>query len=328
LECGGHVLGVDGGGSGTRCVIADLSGNLLAKGRGGPANPLTAGADHAAEGIQAAVREASEICRVFAFKASVMGIAGTERPSGIEALEKRLTGLDYGRLRIASDAVVALAGATGLRPGVVVISGTGSIAYGLNEDGKTGRAGGWGWRLGDEGSGYDLGHKALIAGLRDFDGRGPRTSLSDKIKATLGLGDLSELVDRVYNGGMGSSEVAALAPLVSEAAAEGDEVATGILKKAGEELGTAASAVIRRLGLEGNFPVALNRGIVNIGGALRASLEKTVRRGSPESEFIGLRFTPEVGAALLALRELGVHVDEELLRRVEASYEALTEGPR
>jgi N-acetylglucosamine kinase-like BadF-type ATPase len=236
-----------------------------------------------------------------------------------------LTGFDFGRLRIVSDAKVALAGATGLRPGVVVISGTGSIAFGLNEEGETTRAGGWGWRLGDEGSGYDIGQKALIASLRDFDGRGPPTSLSEKVKTALGLGDLGELVDRVYNGDMGSREVAALVHLVREAAGEGDEVATSIMEEAGEELGIAASAVIRRLGLGGRFPVALNYGIVNCGGALRASLERTVRRGSPECEFIELRFPPQVGAALLALEELGVEVDERLLGRVEASYGALTE---
>ena len=322
------VLGIDGGGSGTRCVIADLAGNILARGNGGPSNPLTAGADPAAEGIQSAVREASEACGVDAFEASVMGVAGTERQSGIKALEERLTEFDYGRLRIVSDAVVALAGATGCRPGVVVISGTGSIAFGLNEDGETARAGGWGWRLGDEGSGYDIGHKALIASLRHFDGRGPPTSLSEKVKAALGLGDLSELVDRVYNGDMGSREVAALVHLVREAAGEGDEVAAGIMEEAGEELGMAASAVIRRLGLGGRFPVALNYGFVNCGGALRASLERTVRRETPDCAFIELRFPPQVGAALLALQELGVEVDEGLLERVEASYGALTGGSR
>ncbi|TEU13103.1 ATPase [Candidatus Bathyarchaeota archaeon] len=325
---GNFVLGVDGGGSGTRCVIADLSGKILARGRGGPSNPLTAGADPAAEGILDAVKEASMRCGVEAFEVSIMGIAGTERPSGIEALEKRLTGFDFGRLRIVSDAKVALAGATGLRPGVVVISGTGSIAFGLNEEGETTRAGGWGWRLGDEGSGYDIGHKALIASLKDFDGRGPPTSLTEKVKTALGLGDLSELVDRVYNGDMGSREVAALVHLVREAAGEGDEVATGIMEEAGEELGIAASAVIRRLGLRGRFPVALNYGIVNCRGALRASLERTVKQGSPECEFIELRFPPQVGAALLALQELGVEVEEKLLGRVEASYGALTEGSR
>jgi N-acetylglucosamine kinase-like BadF-type ATPase len=323
---GGFVLGVDGGGSGTRCVIADHSGKIIANGRGGPSNPLTAGAGPAAEGIQESVRKASDACGVEAFEVSVMGVAGTERQSGIMALEEKLAEFDYGRLRIVSDAVVALAGATGCRPGVVVISGTGSIAFGLNEDGETARAGGWGWRLGDEGSGYDIGHKALIASLRDFDGRGPPTSLSEKVKTALGLGDLSELVDRVYNGDMGSREVAALVHLVREATGEGDEVAVGIMGEAGGELGIAASAVIRRLGLRGRFPVAMNYGIVNCGGVLRASLERTVKRESPECEFIELRFPPQVGAALLALQELGIEVDERLLGRVEASYVALTEG--
>ncbi len=201
-----HVLGVDGGGSRTRCVIASLSGHILARGSGGPSNPLTAGFDGAAEAIQAAVEEASRRCGINSFIASVMGLAGTERASTIDSLVARLTLLDLGDLRIIGDAQIALAGATGCRPGAVVISGTGSIAYGENDAGETARAGGWGGRRGDEGSGYDIGHRALVAALRDNDGRGPATLLTEKIRGSLGLGGLDELVDLTYRGNMGSEE--------------------------------------------------------------------------------------------------------------------------
>lgn len=321
-----HVLGVDGGGSGTRCVIADIDGNIIARGVGGPSNPLTTSAGSAAENILEAVRETTKLHGVDAFEVSVMGIAGTDRPSGIFSLEEKLTEFNFGSLKIVSDAKIALAGATGCKPGIIIISGTGSIAFGLNEEGQEARAGGWGWRLGDEGSAYDLGHKAMIAGLRDFDGRGPHTSLTNNLKTFLEIGDLPELVDLLYNGNMGSSDVAALAPLVSKSAEEGDEVALGILDKAGEELGIAVAAVIKRLELEGRFPVALNQGIVNIGGILRESLEKKVKQDSPNCVFIELRFPPEVGAVLLALKDLGVDLNRDLLERVEISFTALTEG--
>ena len=320
-----HVLGVDGGGSRTRCVIASLSGHILARGSGGPSNPLTAGVDGAAEAIQTAIGEASRRCGINSFVASVMGIAGTERAPTIEALATRLTLHDLGDLRIIGDAKIALSGATGCRPGVVVISGTGSIAYGENERGETARAGGWGWRLGDEGSGYLIGNKALIAALRDHDGRGPKTTLTGKISEALSLGTLDDLVDLTYSKNMGSEEVAALASIVGEAAEEGDNVALRILEGAGVELGIAASAVIRRLGLSGGFTVGLVGGVFNLGPLILESLERSVRRTAPDCVISGPRFPPEVGATLLALRDTGVELGDELLNTMEASFEVLRE---
>ena len=320
-----HVLGVDGGGSRTRCVIASLSGHILARGSGGPSNPLTAGFDGAAEAIQAAVEEASRRCGINSFIASVMGLAGTERASTIESLETRLMLENLGDLRIIGDAQVALAGATGCGPGVVVISGTGSIAYGENDAGETARAGGWGWRLGDEGSGYDIGNSALLAALRDHDGRGSSTLLTEKIRGALGLEDLDEIVDLTYRGNMGSEEVAALAGLAGEAAGEGDNVALRILEGAGVELGVAASAVIRRLGMTGGFTLGLVGGVFNLGSLIRESLEMSVRRTAPECVISRPRFPPEVGAALLALRDLGVELEDELLHTMEVSFEVLRE---
>jgi len=318
LEGSGYVLGIDGGASRTRCVVADLSGNLVARGGGGPSNPLTAGVDTAAESILTAASEASGSRGIRAFKASVMGIAGTDRPSGAEALRSRLGGFDWGRLRIVSDAAVALAGATGCRPGVVVVSGTGSVAYGENEEGEKARAGGWGWRLGDEGSGYTIGNGALIASLRALDGRGPPTSLPDKIMRVLDLDDLGGLVDLVYSRGMGNREIATLTPLVGEAAEEGDAVAKSILEEAGEELGLAASAVARRLRMMDAFPVALTGGVFNL-APVREALGRRLGEAQPGCRIIEPRFEPDVGAALLALRGLGVVIDEGLLRRVEES---------
>jgi len=320
-----HVLGVDGGGSRTRCVIASLSGHILARGSGGPSNPLTAGFDGAADAIQAAVEEASRRCGINSFIASVMGLAGTERASTIETLVARLTRLDLGELTIIGDAQVALAGATGCSPGVVVISGTGSIAYGENGRGETARAGGWGWRLGDEGSGYDIGHRALIAALRDRDGRGPSTLLTESIRGALGLGNLDDLVDLTYRENMGSEEVAALAGLVGEAAGEEDNVALRILESAGVELGVSASAVIGRLGLTGGFTLGLVGGVFKLGSLIRESLERSVRRTAPDCVISRPRFPPEVGAALLAFREVGIEFDNGFLDTMDASFEVLKE---
>jgi N-acetylglucosamine kinase-like BadF-type ATPase len=322
-EC--HVLGVDGGGSGTRCVIADLSGRILARGTGGPSNPLTVGTDEAAKAIAEAIQEASMCCGVERFRVACMGVAGTDRPSGREALRSRLSSLGAYSLSIVSDAEAALAGATGCGPGVVVVAGTGSIAFGVNGRGETARAGGWGWRLGDEGSGYDIGRRALTAALRAHDGRTRPTSLTGKLEAAIGLEDMSELIDLVYVEGLGTIEVASLAALVGEAAGEGDAEAIRILEEAGVELGLAASSVVRRLCLEGEVVVPTG-GVFNLGEPLRSSFERALMRDAPGCRIEEPRFEPAVGSALLALRDLGVEIDEALLGRVRASCDSLGGG--
>jgi glucosamine kinase len=317
-----HVLGVDGGASGTRCVIAHASGELLGRGTGGPSNPITVGVDAAADAIKEAVNKAVKSCGVGRFGVACMGIAGAMRPPVLGALRSRLSTLDVERLEMISDAVIALAGAAGCRPGVVVIAGTGSVAYGESEGGETAKAGGWGWRLGDEGSGSYIGNRALIAAVRSHDGRGPHTILAEKVRTALGLTDMNELINRVYLGSMGVEDVSALAVLVGEAAEEGDREASKILEDAGAELGAAALTVARKLGLSGDFIVAPTGGTFNL-GLLKASFDRVVKQGAAQCCIISSRFEPAVGAALLALKELGVEVGEGLLGRVEASYNSL-----
>jgi N-acetylglucosamine kinase len=321
-----HVLGLDGGGTRTRCVIVSSSGHILARGSGGPSNPLTAEMDNAVNSIETAIKDASRQCGINGFRSSVMGIAGTERTSTIDDFTSRLQSRDLGELCIISDAKIALSGATGYRSGVVVISGTGSIAYGENDKGETARAGGWGWRLGDEGSGFQIGNKALIASLRDYDGRGPQTLLTGKILEIFELKSQDELVDLIYKQNLGNEEIASLSSVVGNIAMQGDEVALKILEDAGIELSVAATAVINRLRLSGNFPIALVGGVFRIGSTIKAPLERSLRKTAPDCEILEPRFPPEVGAALIALKNVGVEIGEELLYTIEASYEVLKEN--
>lgn len=319
-----YVLGVDGGGSQTRCVVADLSGRILARGAAGPSNPLTVGVEAAGEAIAEAVEVSAGRCGIRRFGAACFSVAGVDRPYGHEALRRKAAALGLAeRLIVVPDAAAALAGATGCTVGVVVVAGTGSIAYGVNAEGDSARAGGWGWLVGDEGSGYDIGRRAMTAALRAHDGRGEPTLLAEMLKEELGLGDLSELIDLLYVTGMKSHEVAALAPAVALAAKRGDGVAVRILKGAGAELGRAAVAVIKGLRLVGRFTVAQTGGVFQLGEPICAAFEETVRRAAPECVIAPSRFEPSVGAVLLALQELGVEIDEALLSRVEASLHAV-----
>jgi len=321
----GYVLGVDGGGSATRAVVVSVDGEAVSRGRSGPSNPITVGAERALASIRGAVDEAAEAAGVHRFQASRLGIAGTDRS---RLRQELLAGLppSYGDAAIVSDAASALAGATGLRPGVVVIAGTGSIAYGVNQAGEHARAGGWGWRLGDEGSGYTIGLSAIMAALRAHDGRAPETALAGKIMGGLGLGSVEEIIDWVYASGREPKDIAYLVPLVREAEAEGDEAARLVMAGAGAELGLVAGAVIRRLGLGGEFPVSLNGGVFKQPSVYIMAFEEAVRREAPDCALIKPRMPPVLGSALLALRAAGVNVDEGLLSRVEKSYGRLGEG--
>ncbi len=321
----GHVLGVDGGGSATRSVIISTEGEVFATAEAGPSNPITIGAERALANILEAVDEASTRCGVHEFLASRLGVAGTDRS---RLRQELLDGMrpSFGDTAIVSDAASALAGGTGCRPGVVVIAGTGSIAYGENRLGETARAGGWGWRLGDEGSGYTIGLKAIMAALRAQDGRGPETVLKQKIVSHLGLGRLEDIIDWVYEPGREPRGIAYLVPLVREAEAEGDEAAALVMAEAGAELGFVANAVIRRLGMSGEFLVSLNGGVFKQPSGYIIAFEEVLRREAPECALIKPRMPPLLGSGLLALKSLGVTIDEALLQRVEKSYRGLGEA--
>ena len=318
----GHVLGVDGGGSATRCVIMSTGGEALATGKAGPSNPITVGAEKALANILEAVDEASARSGVHEFMASRLGVAGTDRSRLRQELLDEMPG-SFGDTQIVSDAASALAGGTGCRPGVAVIAGTGSIAYGENTLRETARAGGWGWRLGDEGSGYTIGLNAIMAALKAHDGRAPETLLKEKIVGQLGLDGIEGIIDWVYEPGREPRDIAYLVPLVREAEAVGDEAAALVMAEAGAELGLVANAVIRRLGLSGGFPVSLNGGVFKQPSGYIMAFEEVVRREAPECALIEPRLPPLLGSGLLALRAVGVTIDEPLLRRVETSYRGL-----
>ncbi|MDB4893831.1 MAG: hypothetical protein JWN15_93, partial [Firmicutes bacterium] len=161
------VLGIDGGGTKTRCLAADGAGCILGEGLAGPSNYQVLGMDGAVAAVMAAVAEALGVAGadLADVEAVCAGLAGVGRPEDHAVMTAALPFAAPVKLRVVPDAHIALAGALGGQPGAVVISGTGSIAYGIDAGGRTARAGGWGWLLGDEGSGSDIGKRAIMAAL-------------------------------------------------------------------------------------------------------------------------------------------------------------------
>jgi N-acetylglucosamine kinase-like BadF-type ATPase len=171
------VLGLDGGGTKTKGVVCDERGHVLGSGTAGPSNYQVVSkeqvkaslAEAAARAIEAAGIERENVSAV------CLGMAGLDSQTDYDVIWCLLQEIDLpGEVHLVNDAVVALAGATAGRPGVVVNAGTGAIAFGVNERGESRRASGWGHILGDEGSGYDIGRRGIIASLRAHDGRGAR----------------------------------------------------------------------------------------------------------------------------------------------------------
>ncbi len=322
-----YVLGVDGGGTKTACVISDTGGRLLGAGIGGSSNYLTVGEEEAKRSIKVAVQKATEksSVRIPKFGVAYLGMAGAGRPSGVKVIRGMVESLGLAdKLVIDTDAAIALAGATACNPGVVVISGTGSIAFGINKDGERGRVGGWGYILGDEGSGYDIGRKGLTAALRAYDGRGQETVLLRRLMGRLEVSDVDELVDHVYLGGVKIGEVSSLTPLIVEVAREGDVVSKKILDDAVEELSSAAITLIRKLNMASEgFELALMGGLFKVKDLIADPVQKKIKKFAPQCKIITPKFKPAVGAALMALKQINIEIDKHVLKTVQATVKNL-----
>jgi N-acetylglucosamine kinase-like BadF-type ATPase len=299
-----HVLGIDAGGTKTVCLLADEQGRTVSQARGGGAN-LQAVGELEVEKVLHNVMEEAIGDRDVVPAAICLGIAGVDRPDDLAVVRRIMKRIGYkARTLVVNDALVALeAGAPG-EPGVVIVSGTGSIAYGRNASGEAARAGGWGYVLGDEGSGYWIGRAALRAVLREADHRGPRTALTPLLLKHFDVPQAQGLIYEVYHSNLKASAIGALATCVQAAFAEGDPAAIGILRSAADELESSALSVARRLGLAGDpFSFILAGGIFRAVPWLQQELIRRLPVAAPNSIAILLDREPAEGAVRFALQE-------------------------
>jgi N-acetylglucosamine kinase len=293
-----YVVGIDAGGTKTVGLLADETGQVLSEARGSGANLQTHG-ELEVEKVFDGLLET--LGREHSIAAVCLGIAGVDRPHDEHVIRDILRRLGFrATARVVNDAAIALAAGAPERTGIVILAGTGSIAYGADRAGKTARAGGYGFLLADEGSGYWLGHQALRAAVRAWDGRGEPTRLMELLFETLEVGSVPDLVPRVYERGLPKHRIAALAPLVQRAADEGDAVARELLGQAARELALCARSVARQLQLGSDpYPVVLAggvfRGCPGLVAPLAAALELPLARPAV------LTVEPARGAVSLAL---------------------------
>jgi N-acetylglucosamine kinase-like BadF-type ATPase len=297
-------LGIDGGGTKTVAVLLDGSGREIARALSGSSNVHAVGLAVAGASLREAIEQVLSVTNLTAASvtAAGLGMAGGARAEDQRLLRDLLSGITpFPKVVITHDAEASLVGGIGRRHGVVLIAGTGAIAYGVNALGESRRADGWGYRLGDEGSAHWIGREALRAVVRAQDGRGGATALSGKLLSHLGLPNADALVTRVYAGDFGVPQVAELALLVSEAARSGDTIARVILVEAGRRLGETVCAVIRGLDMADQaFEALFLGGVLRARGIVWETAAAALCDVAPRARIVEPRHDAAVGAALLA----------------------------
>jgi N-acetylglucosamine kinase-like BadF-type ATPase len=301
-------LGVDGGQSTTTALIGDETGRVLGAGQGGPCNHVGAAEGRAklthavGECVARACEQAGLDPEQVRYEAACFGMSGG--PDDKEALLAEI--LPARKLVVTHDGLIALSGATAGDPGIVMIAGTGSFAFGRNAAGQTARAGGWGYIFGDEGGGFDITRQALRASLRFEEGWGPPTGLRDLLTGTTGADSANDVLHRFYTREYPRPLIASFSRLVDQAAMQGDRAAIDILHNAAQQLASFIAAIRRQLWNEGEAAR-----VVYIGGVFRSNLLLERFRLLVEMED-GNRcqppeYGPAAGALFEAYRAAGLH---------------------
>ena len=296
----GYLLGIDGGGTRTTAWLADQRTGVIARVETGPSNPLKAGLASAQREILRAYRQACRQARTRhgTLEALCAGLAGSDSPAVYARMLRWLRKAIPARVYfLTSDAEVALSAALGNEPGVVVIAGTGSIAYGRDRHGRQLRCGGWGSLFDDAGAGYDLGRKAVSCALRALDGRGKATRLIDPLCRELGLDKLTDAATLP----LAPQDIAALSPVVLRAATKGDTVARELCNAAAGDLADLALTLITRFGwMRRPSRVICAGGIFRSSPMIRRTFARRVHAQAPHAEVSLLRREPVEGALSLA----------------------------
>ncbi|OCQ94110.1 ATPase [Nostoc sp. MBR 210] len=318
-----YVIGIDGGGSKTVCILMDDKYQVLGRGIAGASNYQSIGVSAAIQSIHSAIQiaanEALKFTNTIQSSAICLGLAGVGRAGDITVVKSMVQELQNSKLLpitwnlqpdnivICHDALIALVGGVGHNVGIVVAAGTGSIVFGRNHQGETKRVGGWGYILGDEGSAYKIAVAGMQAALKSYDGRAVSTSLIPYFQQHLGLQNIAELIEVIYRRGWGVKEIASLAPIIDLAAASGDELANNIIDDAVQELVKATSTVIESI-----FSPNVALEIVTTGSVWQGKSQiherftTAIVNQFPQVKVIFPRYEPAYGAGFLALQSLSI----------------------
>lgn len=315
-------LGIDGGQSHTEAIIADENGGILGRGLGGASNhaEIPGGRDRLEKAIKNSVGAALESANLPPLSETFFTAAHCGMTGGAIYKEEIIGAIIKAKnLAVGHDMPAALFGATAGKPGVVVIAGTGSVVFGVNENGDQMRAGGLGYLFSDEGSGFWLAAQMIRLAIKEQDFLTPNRGILKLVLEFFGRKKIRELTDDFYNAKISRDEIASLAKRAHEAAAEGNETIRQQIIYGVGVLAESVCSVAQRLNFNDEFPVA------GVGGMFRAKLtnecfEKILGEKLPAAKFVKPRFGPVIGALLLAYRQAEIEITEELLRNLEKGF--------
>lgn len=302
-----YVVGVDGGATKTVALIGSETGEILGRGQSGSSNYHNVGATAASMAIRRAAIEARKRAglRRDRPEVAVVALAAVNSPRDRATALRFVRAANIARTSfVIHDSVAALHAATQSRAGIIVISGTGCVAAGINKAGKYVRVGGWGYLIDDEGSAYDIGRKALMTTFRMLDGRAPKTKLLAIFKRKFHVKRLEDASSLIYSNKMRVDDIAGLTPLVCNAASS-DKVCREILSSAGASLAQLACVVARRLNMtHERFTITLVGGTFKAGRYLLQPFRVRIRKECPRAQIKTMKIEPVLGAYSLAVSEL------------------------
>lgn len=299
-----YYIGIDGGGTKTRCVLTDNLLKVLQTEESIAANPLAVGFEKSAECLSNLIESVIEKEQLnFEMIESIgVGLAGAGRIENREKLQKIILEKFsdnkhlLGKIKIFTDAEITLEGVFYGEAGAILIAGTGSIIYGKDENEKIFRVGGFGKTIGDEGSGYAIGRKGLAAIAKYFDGRGKGTSLVNKINGQFGIQDSNQLINKIHTENF---DIAAIAKLVIYCADEGDDICKNILDQESDELLYHISALMKEMNVN-KLDLCLSGSLLINKNCYSNLLETKIRRSFHQINIKQAAYPPEMGAILLA----------------------------
>ncbi|WP_404454473.1 hypothetical protein LG329_05700 [Virgibacillus necropolis] len=298
-----YVIGIDGGGTKTEVLMADDDGIIVAKSSGGSTNPNILATDELFQTLEALLTDLSQqapgqfnsVTHLFA------GISGAGEENNQDKVKRILTDLlpkDIS-IEVFPDTINALYSGTFGKPGIVQIAGTGSITYGINNDLRHERVGGWGYLFGDEGSGYDIGKQGIIAALKAVDGRGKETVLLEMLYDHFGVTNGQELIKEVYSSSTPKNKIAPVSKIVFKAYKQHDLVANAIITNAVKEITHSIRTLYAKLFYkEENALLVLCGGVFNDQDILPPLIKKDLAT-SKESLSLVIPEIPPVGGSLI-----------------------------
>ncbi len=320
-----YVFGMDGGGTKMTGCLLRRDGELLALGQAPPANYAKLRGEIAQPLLQF-LRVLQRQAQLPETKIALAGICstGVGRAGDRQILTEALQQVSLAeKVVVESDAMSALTGAFAGRPGVIVIAGTGAVAYARTPAGKHIRVGGWGYLIGDEGSGYSLARQAINAALQSWDGRGEATGLRQAFEKHFGVSSIEAIISHIYAPQYDRGQMAALAPIVFEQAGAGDRVAQRVVAETGFELGRLAQAAVKKFESKEIIEVALLGNLFRRAEALLPSFWHALGEEKTRVRVVAPQFEAALGAALLALQAEGLVWNESFLAQLKTSYQRM-----